>query len=310
MSLSVFARPVVPVAQEKEGKKVDKELEQKALEMLDELIAEAPSFKLPENRVRILSVVADMLWRYEEKRSRALFGQTMELLSQMMRQPEDTPDAIPENFRWNFLSLRQETMQMIATHDAQLAIEFLAATRPPADGKSNLYNPENETQLELALAQQSARQDPKKALQIAKEKLATAKSPGVVSSILYSLREKDTAAAQELTNSIVARLKAETQLNQESASFAINLLSLAPPPSPPNSDNAESSGNQQKALITPAVARELIEKVLATLQAQLAAARRQNGQNQDYDVVNLMNQLKSMMPHVEKYAPASVAAMI
>ncbi|MEP7341756.1 MAG: hypothetical protein ABI977_28745, partial [Acidobacteriota bacterium] len=288
MSLSVFTRPVATViGQEREGKKIDKELEQKALAMLDELIAEAPSFKLPENRLRILSVAADMLWRYDEKRARALFGQTAELLSQMMRQPDDAPDAIPENFRWSFLSLRQETMQMIATHDAQLASEFLTATRPPADGKSNLYNPENETQLELTLAQQSARQDPKKALQIAKEKLATARNPAVVSDILYSLREKDTVAAQDLTDSIVAKLKAENQISQESASFAINLLSFAPPPTPPNSDGAKASGDQQKALITAAVARELIEKVLAAIQAQLAAARQQNDQNQRSNLVNL-----------------------
>ncbi len=320
ISLSVFARPVGPVTafafgQQQAGKKpegkqvdqVDKELEQKALAMLEELIAEAPSFKLPENRVRILSVAADMLWRYDEKRARSFFVETMGLLGQMMGQPEDAADAIPENFRWGLLSLRQETVQMIAAHDAQLASEFLAATRPPTDGKSNLYNPENEAQLELMLAQQIAHQDPKKALQIAKEKLATAKNPGVVSGILYSLREKDAAAAQELADAIVAKLKAETQLSQESASFAISLLSLAPPLSPPG-DGIRPSGSQTP-LITPAVARELIEKALATILAQLAAARRQNDQGQRYNVVNLINQLKSMMPYVEKYAPASVAAL-
>jgi hypothetical protein len=294
--------------QQREEKKDDPELQQKVLAILDELIADAPSFKLPENRIRIMSVAADMLWQQDEKRARALFLEAANLLSQLIHQSEDAPDAIPENFRWGFFQQRQEIVQMIAAHDAQLASDFLAATRPPADGKNNLYNPENEAQLELTLAQQIARQDPKKALQIAKEKLATAKSPSVVSSILYSLREKDPAAAQELADAIVAKMKSETQLSQESASFAINLLSLAPPPSPPDGNGIRPSGSQTP-LITPAAARELIEKVLAAIQAQLAAARRQNDRNQGYQVVNLMNQLKSMMPYVELYAPASVAAI-
>ncbi|MEO6725213.1 MAG: hypothetical protein ABIP14_07915, partial [Blastocatellia bacterium] len=311
MVLSVFARPfaLLATAQGREEKKLDKELEQKALAMLDGLIAEVQVFKLPENRMRILVVAADMLWQYDEKRARSLFGEAMDILIQAIHQPEDAPDAIPENFRRNFLQMRQEVVQMIAAHDAQLASNFLVATRPPADGKSNLYNPDNETQIELMLAQQSAQQDPKRALQIAKEKLATAKNPNVVSGILYSLREKDTAAAGELADSIIAKLRAETQLSNESASFAINLLSFAPPPSPPDGGGNGASGNQPKFLITPAVARELIEKTLAALQAQMASARRQNDQNQRGNIVNLMNQLKSVMPYVEKYAPASAAAI-
>src|SRR5258706_1479874 len=276
--------------QQREEKKDDPELQQKVLAMLDELIAEAPSFKLPENRIRIMSVAADMLWQQDEKRARAFFLEAANLLSQLIHQSEDAPDAIPENFRWGFFQQRQEIVQMIAAHDAQLASDFLIATRPPADGKNNLYNPENEAQLELTLAQQIARQDPKKALQIAKEKLATAKNPGVVSGILSSLREKDMAAAQELAESIVAKLRAETQLNQESASFAISLLSYAPSPSPPNGEGIRPSGNQQNPLITPAAARELIEKVLAAIQAQLTAIRWQNDQNQRYIVINQVNQ--------------------
>ncbi|MDQ3011942.1 MAG: hypothetical protein M3X11_14695, partial [Acidobacteriota bacterium] len=289
MFLSVFARPfTLPAsAQGREENKLDKELEQKALAMLDGLIAEAQVFKLPENRLRILIVAADMLWRYDEKRARSLFGEAMDILIQVIHQPEDAPDAIPENFRWQFMQMRQEVVQMIAARDAQLASNFLVATRPPANDKSNLYNPENETQIELMLAQQSAQQDPKRALQIAKEKLATAKSPNAVSGILYSLREKDMAAAQELADSIMAKLRAETQFSNESASFAINLLSFAPPPSPPDGGGNGASGNQPKFLITPAVARELIEKTLAALQAQMASARRQNDQNQRGNIVNL-----------------------
>jgi hypothetical protein len=312
LSFSTFATPgsLAAQAQKQKEQKLDKEVEKKALAMLDELIEEASTFRLPENRVRIMAMAADILWQYDEKRARTLFAEAMNLLAQTIRQPEDTPEALPENYKWQLFQLRQETAQMIASRDAQLASEFLAATRP-VDNKSGAYNPVNEAQLELMLAQQIARQDPKKALQAAKEKLATAKNPGVVSGLLSELRQKDPAAAQELADAIVARLRADSQLGPESAISAIGLLSYAPHPN----NNAESQGqyravaDQTKYLIAPAVARELIEKVAAAALAALATARKQNDSEPRNNAINLLQQIKSMMPYIEKYAPASVAAL-
>jgi hypothetical protein len=199
---------------------------------------------------------------------------------------------------------------MIASRDAQLASDFLAATRP-VDNKSGAYNPENEAQLELMLAQQIARQDPRKALQAAKEKLATVKNPGVVFGLLSELRQKDHAAAQELADAIVARIQASNSLDHEFATSVIGLLSYAPQPN----KNSEPEGSQQavdtvtKALISPGRARELIEKAAAAAFAALATARRQYDSQQRNNAVSLFEQLKSRMPYVEKYAPASVAAL-
>ncbi|MGH9799981.1 MAG: hypothetical protein ACRD82_06420, partial [Blastocatellia bacterium] len=66
---------------------------------------------------------------------------------------------------------------------------------------------------------------------------------------------------------------------------------------------------RQKYLITPAVARELIEKVLATAQAELVKSKGQVESNQRYNAINLLNNLKSSMSFVEKYALASVSAL-
>ncbi|HMV83215.1 MAG TPA: hypothetical protein PKA34_08785 [Blastocatellia bacterium] len=296
--------PIRAFAQEPAEKKLDKKIEQKALALLDELIEETSSFKLPENRARILTLAADMLWQHDEKRARALFGEAMSLLARAIRQPEDSPEAIPENFYWQLFQVRQEAVQLIAGRDVQLALDFLAATRP-AENKALTYTPENEAQIEMMLAHLIARRDPKKALQTAKGKLAAEKHPNSVLSLLGELSRKDQAAAQELADAIVAKLRANSPLDYESAVAAIGLLAYAPPPSA----NAEADESGIKPLISPATAREMIEKAAATAAAAMAAARKQNDSEQRGYAVNLLQQLKSMMSHIEKYAPASVAAL-
>lgn len=296
--------PVHAFAQEPAEKKLDKKIEQKALALLDELIEETSSFKLPENRARILTLSADMLWPHDEKRARTLIGEAMSLLARAIRLPEDSPDAIPENARWQLFQVRQEAVQLIAGRDTQLALEFLAATRP-ADNKNGAYSPENENQIEMMLTHLIARRDPKKALQTAKEKLAAEKHPNAVLSLLNELRQKDQTAAQELADAIVAKLRANNPLDYESAIAAIGMLNYAPQPN----GNTDTDQPGSKHLISPAVARELIEKAYAAAAAAMTAARKQNDSEQKNRAANLFQQLKSMMPYIEKYAPAGVAAL-
>src|SRR3712207_353653 len=58
-------------AEEKEAAR--KELEKKAVEMLDGVIIDARALRVAENRVRVLTSAADLLWPRDEKRARALF---------------------------------------------------------------------------------------------------------------------------------------------------------------------------------------------------------------------------------------------
>jgi hypothetical protein len=61
-----------PEAEEK-AQELKKELERKTFQLLDEIIASAPTLKLPENRALVQSSAADLIWRRDEKRARALF---------------------------------------------------------------------------------------------------------------------------------------------------------------------------------------------------------------------------------------------
>src|SRR5438876_9462838 len=58
-------------------------LERKANALLEQVIAEAQSLKLPENRIRVQIAAADMLWDKNPVRARGLFVEAGAVLAQM-----------------------------------------------------------------------------------------------------------------------------------------------------------------------------------------------------------------------------------
>ena len=297
---------------EQEKLKAQKELEQKALAMLNQLIAEAPSFRLPENQLYIQSAAAHLLWDHDEPRARELFSAAMNTLSRLIQQPEDAAVIYPDNQRWQLHNLRNELLRMIASHDAQLAREFLRATHPLPGSSEVSPGADNETNLEMMLAQQIAAKDPKQALQIVEEKLATGKIPPGLSNVLSNLSNKDRDTAIKLVERVATILRAESQpLNYELSSLALYLVQLAPPPPARTQGEDDQPANNQpaKPLISDSMARELLEKVISSAQSELAAARQQNDSNQRNNANNLLNNLKSVMPLIERYASSKVAAL-
>jgi hypothetical protein len=64
--------PTVDVSDE-EKEQAQKELEKKALVILNEVISGTSSLRLAEDRISIQIQAADLLWPRDEKRARALF---------------------------------------------------------------------------------------------------------------------------------------------------------------------------------------------------------------------------------------------
>ena len=52
--------------------------EQKALKLLDQVIGESGTLKLPENRIHILSIASGLIWPRDEKRGRELLKSATE----------------------------------------------------------------------------------------------------------------------------------------------------------------------------------------------------------------------------------------
>src|SRR5499426_2583520 len=103
--IPALAQTPAPPQSQKEDKpqKVDKELEKKALALLDELVGEAMSLKLVENRIYALTTAADLFWKHNEDRARALLAEAVsqflaiELPYQSQAQPQAQPQDEPQS---------------------------------------------------------------------------------------------------------------------------------------------------------------------------------------------------------------------
>lgn len=270
-------------------------LERKALALLNELAGGADALRLPENRALVRASIADILWTHGEKRARALFKDAIFGLSETT--PADADDA-DESFEMGFgmmakqmkMQLRSEVLQMIASHDARLALEYLRATRPPpASGAATLASkryglPDTESQTELALATQMASSDPKQALEVAEESLSRGISPQLPD-IIRKLQKKDQDAATKLAADTVKKLRSENLTSDyESMSVAINLL-------------------QMKSMVGKDAAPVLNKQAMQDLANMLATAALSLPSSKSY----YLDQYESALPDIEKYAPARAA---
>jgi hypothetical protein len=291
-----FAQTPTATPQTDEQRKAQKELEHKALNLLDDVIKDSDSFKHAENRIRIKIIAANILWKYDEARARTLFRETMASLIDLLNEP---PSGDPTETRKMFegpKELRGEMLQMLAKLDGRMARELLHATRSNAVKTSNVrgMNPDSDLQMDLNLAIQVASSDPKLASEIAEESLSKGMSYQLPN-IITAIQAKDPDEAAKLASDLMTKLRAEKlDSNGEARRVAIGLLQIA---TAPPDDDAKNSLKNAPPLLDQATLRELTE--LLTKEALRSPA-----QNAD-----LVSSLQSMMPVVEKYSPSQAAQL-
>ena len=273
-----------------EQREAQKELEQKAFALLEEIIAEAPALKLAENRITIQASAADLLWMHDEKRARAVFTAATTSLIEVLGML-DQSDPQYESLAQKISQLRMSLLETIARHDPQLALDLLRVTRQPSPlRRHSSYLPSDiEVQLEGRLSSLIAAKDPQRALQIARESLTKGLSYELINT-LAQLRAKDKEAAATLSQEIIAKLKAENRMTPEVSGIAFNLLYMF---RPPEGDEAHF--------------RELLELLVGS--ALNASLSNKVNPEEQYLARNLLAQLQPMMPEIEKYAPSRLAAL-
>lgn len=302
-----------------EASAAERELEKNAVALLEETVREAESLKLAENRVRVQTAAAGLLWPRDEEAARAAFKRAAEAITALISET-DPSDPQYYNERGQTLQLRQQLISTAAAHDARLALEFLRATRQPPpfsypDAQYKQADPE--LNLETQLAAQVAAQDAKQALRMAEESLGRGVSQGLAS-VFQQLAAKDKEAAARLATEIIKRLRAEDLARDyESSNVALALFSQtrgeaagaeSSAASPPPADGAEVSRivvlsmAQSKVVLDERSRRRLVETLVAA--ALLPNPPRDNGLAQ-----NIARTLLGSPGEVERYAPARVAAL-
>ena len=221
-----------PTAEELEKAKAERE--KNAYRLLDQVIDEAQSLRLTENRVRVQITSADALWEKNQGRARSIFTMAGEGVAELGRTPQPTGNRRNNNssLERRAFQLRQELVLAAAKHDAQLAYQLLAATKPPTPVVQNtneqrLPRPafNSEDNLEQTLLGRIAALDPKLAAQNAEQMMEKGQFPRTVGDVLNHLYQQDAEAAQKLADKTVKRLtSANMMTNNEAAILAQAML--------------------------------------------------------------------------------------
>lgn len=270
-------------------------IEKKTMAMLDELLDAAPSFRLPENRVWILAVAAEVLWERDEKRARSLFDQAIHAFGSIDSQ-DDFEVSVSQSSRFRQLrELRRQLVLLLGQYDPHLARNFLVVTRPDPENVSPGYHPSQESELEMNLAQKIAEKDPQLSFKRAQEMLAEDKSLHSVIGILETLRSRDIEIAQSLAGLLVVKLQAENSKRDDAIYASLRVLNLAAHPAIDS-----SNATKTKQLLSSTQARSLIESVVSEALSQTSGGKRR------LESRSFLIEMKHLSSYMEAHAPASL----
>ena len=241
-SAAAAQAPQAAKQSDEEKAKARKELERKALALLEEALQGTQALKLAENRAALRAQAADLLWARDEKRARALFREAVTDIVAA----QSNPDAMRER-GWMLMNLRTQLLYTVVGRDAQFALELLRESRPQSEegaaASQNYGDPNQELRLEQTIVSMTVESDPKAALRMAEESLSRGLTYGVIE-MLNKLRAKDSEAATRFAGEVVAKLRGENlTTHPEATGVALSLLHTALTPQP----SVQSSPGPQPA---------------------------------------------------------------
>ena len=307
-----------------EEKKAREERDKKALALVDEIIRETESLRLPENRVRIDITLADALWPRDERRARLLFKQAVAGLGEITAAAAGSgPDASDRDYLTKLTQqLRQEIIQVTASHDASLALDFLRSTRAASPRPQPYWQPDFEAQLEMRLATQVVAKDPKQALLVGEDALKLGLDQNATS-LLYSLNSQDKAAADTFLSDIMKQLRtSESSKSQAAPYIALTLLRnwIDANRAAPDQSGEEPRSGLALTNLNADTARELSGMIINEV---LNGGSTEVGEGLNPLVIDgggyygsypgqlqgIIQQLKPMLPDIEKLLPAQSSAL-
>lgn len=342
-------QPAQPQQQPPSQEELDKqkaEREKNAYRLLDQVIDEAQSLRLVENRVRIQINAADMLWDQNQGRARGLFASAAEGVAELNRTPPATNNRRnpgggdnvngfifqggigPPNMR--SFQLRQELVMTAARHDAALAYQLLAQTKPPANTqptadargpRAQMFSDDN---LEQQLLGRIAALDPKLAAQNADQMMDKGQFPTSIPSVIDQLYKQDPAAAEKLADRTVKKIEAANILAKpEAANLVQALLSAGPRPT---GDKSSATSGRWVAVLGQSSYVDLLSTVVdAALKAtpapqnQRVTVRRggpgstntdqplTDAQIEQNNARRLLAGLQQTLPMIDQYLPSKAS---
>ncbi len=276
-----------------EQEKLKAEREKNAYRLLDLVIDEAQSLRLVENRTRVQITAADMLWDQNQGRARSLFATAAEGIAELnraqaMNNMQRNPGANegPPSPTMRVYQLRQELVLSAARHDAPLAYQLLATTKPPVstqpvEARGPRAQVTSEENLEQVLLGRIASIDPKLAAQNAEQMMEKGQFPTTLPQVINQLYKQDPDAAEKLADKTVKKLQASNILAKpETGPLAQGLLRAGPRPASDGKNDATATtpNTPWPAVLGQTAYVDLLSTVVdAALKASPGAQNNQRG---------------------------------
>jgi hypothetical protein len=203
-------------------------LREKAYKLLDLVASQLNTLQSTENRARMGSNLVDSLWKHDEQRARSLLRMVQEDIKTELQKHDRPRD---EDNRLNvFLRLRRDTIDRLAKHDGEAALDFLRVTKPVFEPGHEPYEFRDQEQaLELRLAQQIVSDNPDAALKLARQALEFSYSYDVLK-LLMKLNRKHKPQARLLFKDIVDKLREGSLDDWNARNMSQTLVQAFAPP--------------------------------------------------------------------------------
>src|ERR1041385_9165205 len=338
-----------PSPSTEDQEKAKTERETNAYRLLDQVIDEAQSLRLAENRVRVQVMAGDLLWDRNQARARSLFSMAAESVAELGRTQPATGArrgngmTVPNGFgpQQNLRSyqLRLELVLTAAKHDATLAYQLLAITKPPAPpttdearGPRLPINPEDA--IEQALLSRVAALDPKLAAQNAEQMMDKGQFPNSRPQVIDQLAKQDPDAAAKLADKTVKRLQSANLLaNSQAGSLVQMMLTSGPRPpgdSTQSTPKAPTNSRGYPAVLDQSAYVDLLSSVIdSALKATPATQNTQqrvvmrpgmartvqvatpptDAQTEQNNARRLLAGLQIVLPMIDQYLPSRASAV-
>ena len=290
-----------------------RELEKKAVALLGEIADAADGLKLSVNRVSVYGTIGALLWKSDEKRARNVInGAAQEIINAQNAAHDEADDSGSgssngyQTTEWEMQEARRQLVQALAPLDAEFALEIYRRTRS-AEMAALMQSPkslfpngsdynrvQNEINTEHALANEIARQDPKRAVRLAREILEKGLSYQLLD-LIDRLKSKEPEEASSLADEAIRKLQgADFSTGYNDRNLALNFLTrLSQKPSADGGVATRAAAEKSKFAVDEGGLRALADKLINFF------LRDQQAESYSY-------QISQLIPTVEKLLPSRV----
>ena len=279
----------------------------KGLALVAEMEGLIAEIKSPLTRIKAQIQAAQLLWSSDEKRASKYFADATIGFKEYLTSLDPTADNYPQQYQM-ITELRFQIIQILTERDPDAALNFIYSSKPPPNpADDRRFYSTQESLLEISIANQIARTDPNRALQIARQTLKSHYSVNLISTVAL-LRQKNPELASQFASDLATKLLNEKLLTKpEAASVVINLLGFARNPlrrtSGPTPD-----GDPRIPILSEEQFRDLLQKAMSEA---LSFSRPPAGSySPERDAaLNLLYGLRSFGPEVDSISGGGMAAV-